>query len=187
MLAVFFCCAVPVFSQTSQPNCQVKGSGKIDISCDYKPLPETSNRAADVPRIALNHAALSFVTNDDNWATVDLAFTKLDNSPVTEARPVYIEFDDDAGNNFIRRLLPSVDFRGLSTGKKAEFSEHLRIGALRPGHYWLALWIPSPDPNLKFKSEQNFLISSVGVPDHKNGLNIITGFSVTHSLQRDTR
>jgi hypothetical protein len=177
-LAVLLCCAVPALAQTSQPNCQINGTREISISCDYTPLSPSPAPGTGAPRIAINHAALSFRTGDDNWANVNLAFTRLDSTPVTEERTVYIEFDDDSGNNFIRRVLPSVDFRTLAKGRKTEFSEKLLIGNLLPGHYWVSLWIPSTDPSLKFDIQHNYLICSAGVPDQKSGLNRIAGFSV---------
>ena len=58
------------------------------------------------------------------------------------------------------------------------FSEQLRVSAFPPGHYPIALWIPSSEPALKFNPARNFLISSAGVPDPRTGLNILANFTV---------
>jgi hypothetical protein len=158
------------------PRCQTTGTREITITCDYTPVPLNSAQAVGEPRIALNHAALSFKTKHDNWAS--LTFTKLDSAPISELRVVYLTVDGDSGHNFIRRVLPSVDFRSLAPGQRTEFAERLLIPALQPGHYRIGLWIPSSDPSLKFNAKCNFLISSFGVADAKTGLNRIAAFSV---------
>jgi hypothetical protein len=160
------------------PPCQATGTGEITIACDYSVVPVNSQQAVSEPRIALNHAALSFKTKHDSWASVALTFTKLDAAPVSEPRLVYLAVDDDSRHNFIRRVLAKVDFRSLATGQRTEFSEPLLIPAFQPGHYRIELWIPSSDPSLKFNTKHNFLISSLGVADKKTGLNRIATFSV---------
>ena len=160
------------------PRCQATGSGEITIVCDYSAVAVNSEEAVHEPRIALNHAALSFKTKHDGWASVELAFTKLDAGPVSESRLIYLAVDDDSGHNFIRRVLPKVDFRSLVTGQKAAFSERLLIPAFQSGRYRIELWIPSSDPSLRFNVKDNFLLSSFGVADKKTGLNRIATFSV---------
>ena len=160
------------------PRCETTGGKEITISCDYTALPVETGQSEGEPRIALNHAALSFKTNRDNWMRLALTFTKLDGAPISEARTVYLAVDDDSGHNFIRRALPHVDLRSLTPGQKAEFSERLLIPVLAPGHYQIELWIPSADPSLKFNATHNFLVSSFGVADKKSGLNRIATFSV---------
>jgi hypothetical protein len=160
------------------PPCQATGSGEITIACDYSAVPANSEQAVREPRIALNHAALSFQTKHDSWTSVELTFTKLDAAPVSEPRLVYLAVDDDSRHNFIRRVLPKVDFRSLATGQSAKFCERLLLPAFQPGRYRIELWIPSTDPSLKFNSKDNFLISSLGVADKKTGLNRIATFSV---------
>jgi hypothetical protein len=158
--------------------CQATGSGEIKIACDYSTVAVNSEPAVSEPRIALNHAALSFQAKHDSWTSVALTFTKLDAAPVSEPRLVYLAVDDDSRHNFIRRVLPKVDFRSLATGQRTEFRERLLIPAFQPGHYRIELWIPSSDPSLKFNTKNNFLISSLGVADKKTGLNRIATFSV---------
>jgi len=160
------------------PPCQATGAGEIAIACDYSTVPVNSEQAVSEPRIALNHAALSFQTKHDGWTSVELTFTKLDAAPVSEPRLVYLAVDDDSRHNFIRRVLPKVDFRSLATGQRTEFRERLLIPAFQPGHYRIELWIPSSDPSLKFNTKSNFLVSSLGVADKKTGLNRIATFSV---------
>jgi hypothetical protein len=160
------------------PRCQATGSEEIRIVCNYSAVAVNSEEAVSEPRIALNHAALSFKTKHDGWASVELAFTKLDAGPVSESRLIYLAVDDDSGHNFIRRVLPKVDFRSLVTGQRTEFSERLLIPAFQSGRYRIELWIPSSDPSLRFNVKNNFLLSSFGVADKKTGLNRIATFSV---------
>ncbi len=143
-------------------------------------MPMDSSKPSGGGHIALNHAELSFKTKDDNWMRLELRFTNLGPTPISVARLVYIAFDDDAGRNFIRRPLPHVNLAALAPGQPADFEERLLIGALRPGHYQIRLWIPSSDPGLKFNAAHNLLISSLGVADENSGLNRIADFSVTH-------
>jgi hypothetical protein len=160
------------------PRCQATGTGEITIVCDYSAVAMDSEEAVSEPRIALNHAALSFNTKHDGWASVELSFTKLGAGPVSEPRLVYLAVDDDSGHNFIRRVLSKVDFRSLVPGQRTEFSERLLIPAFQSGRYRIELWIPSSDPSLKFNVKNNFLLSSFGVADEKTGLNRIATFSV---------
>ncbi len=169
----------PSRAQTaSAPHCQTSGTSELKVVCDFTPLSVNANPPADEPRIALNHAALSFKTKHDGWTSVALTFTKLDPASISEPRSVYLAVDDDSGHNFIRRVLRRVDLRTLVTGKATEFSENLLLPALQPGHYRVELWIPSSDPSLKFNAEHNFLISSHGVANKKTGLNQIATLSV---------
>lgn len=163
----------------TRPRCQVNGTREITIACDYTPMPLDSAPAAGRPQVALNHATLSFETKDDNWMHLELRFTKLGSTPVSDALRVYIAIDDDSGHNFIRRPLPSVNFAGLAPGQSVEFKERLLFPALRPGHYQIRLWIPSVDPAFKFNAAHNLLVNSFGVADKKSGLNRIAAFSVT--------
>ncbi len=160
--------------------CQASGSRSISITCDYKAESSHAEPAAGEPRIALNHAAFSFKTKHDNWMSVTLTFTNLANAKPSQARSVYLAIDDDSGKNYIRRVLPHVDFRTLAPGQKAEFSDHLLIPALHPRHYRISLWVPSSDPALKFDPAHNLLIESDGVADRKTGLNRVASFSVVH-------
>jgi hypothetical protein len=111
---------------------------------------------------------------------VELMFTNEGTLPIMEGRPVYLAIDDDTGHNYLRRLLPHVDFSELAPGEPLTFSDHLLVGAFRPGHYTIELWIPDPDPSLKFKSVHNFLVSSEGVGNPTTRLNILAEFTVGH-------
>lgn len=142
-------------------------------------MPSDPAQTSGRPQVALNHAALSFKTQDDNWMHLELRFTKLDSTPVSNALRVYIAIDDDSGHNFIRRPLPSVNLAGLAPGQSVEFKERLLFPALRPGHYQISLWIPSTDPVFKFNAAHNLQVRSFGVADEKSGLNRIAAFSVT--------
>jgi hypothetical protein len=163
----------------SNPVCHAAGSHDIALSCDYIPA-DSKSAVSGEPRIALNHAAFSFKTKHDNWMSVTLTFTNLDRAAPSEARSVYLAIDDDSGKNYIRRVLPHVDFRTLAPGQKTDFSEHLLIPALHSGHYRIELWIPSSNSALKFDVSHNLLMESVGVADPKTGLNRVASFSVTH-------
>jgi hypothetical protein len=164
--------------QHAPVRCQATGAGEITIVCDYSAVAVNAEEAVSEPRIALNHAALSFKTKHDGWARVELAFTKLDAGPVPEPRMVYLAVDDDSGHNFIRRELPKVDFRSLVTGRRTAFSERLLLPAFQSGRYRIELWIPSSDPALRFNPNHNFLLSGFGLADKKTGLNRIATFSV---------
>ena len=166
-------------STKTEPRCLIAGTRDITIRCDYTPMPPDAARSPHEPQIALNRVELSFGTTDSNWMHLALRFTKLDKKPISEARSVYIAFDDDSGHNFIRRPLRSVDLATLTTGKSADFQERLLVPALRPGHYQIKLWIPSDNPAFKFNSTHNLLVSSFGVADENSGLNRIAAFSVT--------
>jgi hypothetical protein len=172
----------PASQSTASPHapaipCHTTGTRDITIGCDYVPS-DVKSAAANEPRIALNHAAFSFKTKRDNWMSVTLTFTNLDTAKPSEARLVYLAIDDDSGHNYIRRVLPHVDFRTLAPGQKTEFTEHLLIPALHPRHYRIELWIPSSDPALKFDAGRNLLLESMGVADRKSGLNRVASFSV---------
>ena len=162
----------------TQPQCKITGTREIAINCDYTPMPTNPALADGKPQIALNHAELSFKTKDDNWMRLELRLTKLDSLPISQARPVYIEVDDDGGRNFIRRPLQSVNLAALAAGQSVDFHERILVPALRPGHYEISLWIPSIDPEFKFNSTHNLLIRSFGVADEKSGLNRIAAFSI---------
>ena len=126
----------------------------------------------------LTRAVISFRPDDSSNMLAKLTFTNAGTSGSREARTVYLEVDDNAGNNYVRRSLPTVDFRKLSPGKTVTFSEQLRVPAFPPGAYTIALWIPSSESALKFNPAQNFLVSSAGVPDPRTGLNILARFTV---------
>jgi hypothetical protein len=163
----------------TSPHCDIAGTKAITITCHYSALAVTEPGGNREPRVVLIDAVLSFKTRDDNYMHVVLTFTNDDKTAISDAHPVYLAIDDEAGNNYVRRLLPHVDFRSLLPGIQQSFSERLLAPALQPGRYIARLWIPNPDPSLKTDPAHNFLLSSKGVPDSKSGLNLISNFSVT--------
>jgi len=171
--------SVPVNESFASPRCDIAGTKAIRITCHYTASPAADSGSGQEPRVVLNDAFLSFKTRDDNYMHVDLTFTNAGKNAISDARPVYLAIDDDAGSNYIRRLLPHVDFRSLAPGVPQTFSERLLAPALQPRQYIVRLWIPNPDPSMKFDPAHNFLLSSAGVPDAKSGLNLIAKFSVT--------
>jgi hypothetical protein len=160
-------------SQSSlSPHCETVGKKEIKITCHYAASAVTTSSSLGQPRIVLNDAVLSFEIGNDSYMHAELSFTNEGRSPV------YLEIDDDSNRNYVRRLLPHVDFRTLDPAIKHSFTEHLLIPALRPRHYSIRLWIPHPDPSLKFDPAHDLLLSSVGVPDQENGLNLVATFAV---------
>jgi hypothetical protein len=164
----------PGVQPSMSPRCDIAGAKTIRITCHYSASPVTDLG----PRVVINDAVLVFKTHDDNYMHVDLTFTNDSKNVISDEHPVYLEIDDEAGNNYVRRLLPRVDFRNLSPGVQQTFSERLLAPAFQPRRYDIWLWIPNPDPSSKFDSAHNFMLSSVGVPDSKSGLNLIAKFSV---------
>ncbi|MFY9532245.1 MAG: DUF4832 domain-containing protein [Candidatus Acidiferrales bacterium] len=151
---------------------------EITITCDYTSTPRSVSNGESEPRIVLNRAVLAFKTHEENMMRVELTLTNEGKTSVSEARAVYLAIDDDAGKNYVRRLLPNVDFRELAPGKRVTFSDRLRIGRFLAGHYTFHLWIPSRNPSLEFNPAHNLLISSAGVPDPRTGLNTLAAFAV---------
>lgn len=169
----------PRTEPSTSPHCDIAGTKAITITCHYSALAVTEPGGNREPRIVLNDAVLSFKTRDDNYMHVILTFTNDGKTTISDAHPVYLAIDDEMGNNYVRRLLPHVDFRTLLPGIQQSFSERLLAPALQPRRYIARLWIPNPDPSLKTDPAHNFLLTSVGVPDSESGLNLIANFSVT--------
>ena len=164
---------------SAPPLCEVRSKDEVNLACDYDAMSgDSAGAAQSQPPIAINHALVSFKVRHDNYMRLELTFTALAAPKFSEARTIYFEIDDDAGNNYIRRRLPHVDFSKLEPGTPSTFAERLLVPALEPRHYVAYLWIPDPDPALKFNASHNFLISSVGVPDRTTGLNRIATFTV---------
>ena len=168
----------------SGSQCETKSQEQIVITCNYSPASGPSSPRERNSRIAITRAVISFRPDDASNLRAELTFKNTGRVRSSDARTVYLEIDADTGsnnhanNNYVRRSLPTVDFQKLSPGKAVTFSEQLRVAAFPPGHYTIALWIPSSEPALKFNSAQNFLISSTGVPDPQTGLNILAKFTV---------
>jgi hypothetical protein len=163
---------------STSPRCDIAGSKEITIICHYTASPVTGAESDRQPRVVINDASLSFETGEENYMRVGLTLTNGGKNAISDAHPVYLAIDDEAGSNYIRRLLPHIDFRNLAPGAKQTFSERLLVPALQPRRYIARLWIPNPDPSLKSDPAHNFLLSSEGVPDSQSGLNLIAKFSV---------
>jgi hypothetical protein len=163
---------------SASPHCDIAGKKEITITCHYTATPAADSRSEKHPRIVLNDAVLSFKTNQDNHMHVELTFTNEEMNSISDSLPVYLAIDDDSGSNYLRRLLPHINLRNLAPGSQQAMSERLLVPALQPRHYIIRLWIPNPDPYLKFEPSHNFLLSSVGVPNQESGMNTIATFSV---------
>jgi hypothetical protein len=162
----------------SGPRCQTSGKDEITITCNYRATPRSaSNRNRD-SRVALRRTVFSFEPHDASNLRAELTFTNIGARHISDARAVYLAIDDDAGNNYVRRMLPTVDFRRLLPGKSLTFSEELRVAAFPPGHYMIQLWIPDPEASRKFNPAHNFLLGNSGVANVATRLNILADFTV---------
>src|SRR6202158_3635056 len=151
---------------------------EITITCNYGRAQTPASHDTGPWQVAINQAVLSFEPNDSSSLRVKLTFTNTSAARILEARTVYIAIDDNAGNKYVRRALPTVDFRKLYPGKPATFSEELRVAKFPPGRYTIALWIPSSDKALQFNPDHNLMIGGAGVADPKSGLSILAKFVV---------
>jgi hypothetical protein len=168
---------------TGAPQCDIKGSGEITITCSYSPESHGSEQIAG-PRIALDHASLFFDTDQDSHMKIGLTITNHGSAAVSEARAVYIAIDGADGKNFMRRALPSVDLRKVAPQQTVVFSERLLSPAFPRGTYTIHLWIPSRETSLKFDPSHNLLLANIGVPDSATGLNTLATFTVNDSASR---
>ncbi len=155
--------------------CHAEGKIEISIDCKYSDAAKADIAA---PSVMLNQAKLWFRAKDDSKMRVELTFTNTGKQAISDARTVYIAIDEESGENHLRRVLPTVDFRKLAPGGQVTFSETLRAPAFQAGQYKINLWIPSTDPALKFDPTHNFLLANHNVPDAKSGLNTIATFTV---------
>jgi len=158
--------------------CETLGRDKITIRCEYTATPRSASEDVKTTRIVLNSILISFEAIEESHMHVDLTFTNGGTTQISDAHTPYLVIDDEAGQNHVRRILQQVDFRKIAPGQRLTFSEWLFIGSFRPGHYTIYLWIPDPDPSLKFSTAHNFLLSSVGVPDPQTGMNTLASFTV---------
>ena len=159
--------------------CEATGKTEIKIDCAYGGVEATgTSEEQKGPQILLGHALITFEPAHESRMRIELTFTNKGSSALAEAWTVYIEFDDEAGANHIRRPLPHVDLNKLVPGATLTFADQFLAPALRPGHYRVYLWIPSPDPKLKFNASHNLLLSNEEVAERGNGLNRIAAISV---------
>ncbi|HTQ59755.1 MAG TPA: hypothetical protein VMI32_06010, partial [Candidatus Solibacter sp.] len=80
--------------------------------------------------------------------------------------------------NHIRRPLPHVNLKTLTPDTPTTSVDQFLAPALQPGRYFVRLWIPSPDPKLKFDAANNLLLGNEEVADRASGLNRIAVISV---------
>jgi hypothetical protein len=163
---------------TDAPKCETVGTDEIAITCTYTATPHTDSEAKNISRLVLNRAVISFDPKDEGNLHLELTFTNEGEGRIFETRQVYFAIDDDHGRNYVRRHLTKVDFSKFAQGECRTFSEELLLAIFRPGHYIIHLWIPDPDPAMKFNAANAFLLSSVGVADPTAGLNILADFTV---------
>lgn len=156
--------------------CEAAGKSEITVTCDYSA--EQFSDRGDMPRIALDRAVITFRPRDESRMQVKLTFRNIGKRSLKERRSVYIEFDDIAGKNYIRRPLHHVDLRQLAPGERKEFDEVLLVPALRPNRYVVRLWIPDPKSAVKFNPAHSLLLSTIGVPDEPTGTNQIAAITV---------
>jgi hypothetical protein len=170
--------------------CQATGKTEIRIDCSYDTThPYGVSEEQKGPRILLNHAFITFEPAHESRMHIELTFTNKGSIALGEARTAYIEFDDEAGANHIRRPLPHVDLNKLVPGATLTFADQFLAPALQPGHYRVYLWIPSPAPKLKFDASHNLLLGNEVIAERANGLNRIAAISVeagSHSSRSDT-
>lgn len=158
--------------------CETVGNDEITITCDYRTTPRSATG------VAINRAVFSFEPNESSNLHVELTFTNVNATSILEARTVYFAIDDNVGNNYVRRALPTVDFRKLDAGKPVTFTDELRVAKFPPGRYTIALWIPSADKALQFNPAHNLMIDGAGVADAKSGLNVLAKFTVEDRQKR---
>jgi hypothetical protein len=151
--------------------CETEGKHQISINCDYAAAKTVSKK--NEPVIVLNHATISFEANHESHFHVELTFTQRGATRFAVERPGYLAINDESGQNYVRRVLPHLDFRKLTPSVAATFSDEFLAPALQPGRYLVQLWIPDPNPALKFDAASSFLLSNTGVPDQTTGLNTI--------------
>jgi hypothetical protein len=157
--------------------CEASGRAEITVDCGHSAA-AARGRHSNAPKIALEHAFIQFRPRNESHMRVELAFKNAGAVRVQDFRTVYIEFDDEAGRNYIRRPLPSVDLRQIAPGEVKEFSDVFLAPSLRPNRYIVQLWIPSSDAMARFDRSRDFLLSGAGVSEKSTGLNRIATITV---------
>jgi hypothetical protein len=166
--------SAPARAQASTNSaCESTGKTEIKIDCEYPVSNDKTTGRQDQPRIVLNHAVIKFAPKHESHMMIDLTFTNESGVAFAGSRTVYIAFDDETGQNHIRRPLPHVDFQRLVSREPTTFSDHFLAPALQPGRYFVRLWIPDPSPALKFNAAHNFLLSNAGMAEVSSGLDQI--------------
>jgi len=170
-------------SQNSNaPRCELGGEKDVIVACNYTPVPHFRSDAVVKPRIVLNHLVISFAENKKSNLQIELTFTNEGRTRLFDNRTVYLAIDDDAGRNYLRRVLPEVNLRKLAPGERLTFSDRLLSPAFPSGHYLIHLWIPSADHALRTDAVHNLLLTSVGVPDPATGLNTLASLTIRTAM-----
>jgi hypothetical protein len=172
---------VPSSSAETGPKCDTVLEVETHIKCTYSAAPLSDPGTKTGSRIVLNGARMSFGSTkkgEQGDFDLELTFTNEGTDQVSPGLKVYFEVDGDTGRNYIRRPLPDLVLSDLAPGERRTFSEEIDVGYFRIGHYTINLWMPDPDPALKFNSAHNFLLSSVGVPDPTTRLNKLADFTI---------
>jgi hypothetical protein len=164
--------------KSDAPVCKISGKKEITIECDYTAAPPLAPKQITAPRIVLNHLLVSFNPREESHMLVVMTLANEGVAQIPDGYAAYLAIDDDAGQNYVRRVLQHFDFRKLPPSQRSTFSDRLLVGSFRPGHYLIRLWIPSPDPLLKFTAGQNLLLSNLGTSDPATGLNTLATFVV---------
>jgi hypothetical protein len=162
-------------AQAREPGCDVSAGVEVLIRCDYNQAPVATDRD---PRLVLRHATISFQTDEENYMRAEFTFENPGKAALPALYPVYLSIDDESGNNYFRRRLPSVDLSKVTPGKQLTFSDHVVVPALRPGRYLVQLWILRPGLSPQFDPAHSFLLSSRGVADPESGLNKLATMTI---------
>lgn len=144
-------------------------------------FPEIVNRVG--PAIGLTSASLYSLPQRGLPSTLTLSFVNTGYSRLFTKVPVYLVLTDSAGNRVDDTTFPPIpvpiDLTSIASGGgtesvsvKADFPNDLTSDM----HYYLALWIPDPDPTLGIKREYNYLLNNVSVPNQETGLNQLFPF-----------
>jgi hypothetical protein len=150
----------------------------LKILCNYTATPHCASSGIAEPRVVLNRLAPSFNWDDQSHMLVELTFTNRGTARISDAQTAYLAIEDGAGQNYMRRSLPQVDFPKLAPGERLTFSARLLAPALRLDHDTVQLCMPNSDPSLKFDPVHNFLLSSMGVANPDAGLNKLAARTV---------
>ena len=164
--------------KVAAPACVVDGEKEITITCNYTAAPFSAAKELAGPRIVLHQLEISFEPKEESHMLVVMTLANEGKIRIQDEYMAYLAIDDDAGQNYVRRVLPHVELRKLVPGRRFTFSERLLVGSFQPGHYVIHLWIPNPDPSLKFKGAHNLLLSNKGTAEAATGLNTLATFTV---------
>lgn len=172
------------FQDNSNPHasvCSTATNEKITITCQYQTAKEIASSKSD-PAITIDRFEISFGALKAGEMQAALTFTNRGTTAISEGRTVYLALDDDAGHNYLRRILRQIDLRKLAPGQSVTFSSRFLTGRFRAGHYTFHLWMPSTDPSLEFDPRFNLLLANDGVPDRLTGLNVLADFTMAANI-----